>query len=213
MNPKQHYPGIILCIVILLGSFIFKKYSDTGSPQDIPGTGLLTVKTYDFVSKNKKLLAMHREAMDYYRERELKKSENIYHQMLKISQKEPNIYHSIAALKFMQGDYYGAEINYKNTLKLAPDSASALTGLGTIAAKRKQYQKAIKLMKKALEDRPNYIPAHYELARQYETTKKYKLAKKHYKRVATLSPKTRYARLSEKRLKFIGKTEKRIAAH
>lgn len=65
---------------------------------------------------------------------------------------------------FKRNDYKQAEIEYRNALRLEPNSPTALNNLGVILNELGNYDESIQVLRKATSIDPNNIIAHYTMS-------------------------------------------------
>lgn len=200
---KNHLPGIIVFIVIMLTYGYYSKRNDYGYYAEVPGTDRYLVKTYQY--RDKKWVKLHREAMEYYMRGDYQQEEKIMQKIIDQTQSEPAAYSELAAIKIRQNEINLAEIYYKKALRLAPRTARGTAGLAAVASNRGQHHKSIKLLLEALGYDPHSLYYHYRLASEYEHTRQYDKALKHYVKVVNNLPKTTIGVKSAKRIKKISR--------
>jgi tetratricopeptide (TPR) repeat protein len=72
-------------------------------------------------------------------------------------------YYELGQIDLDQADFDRAGDEFSHTLIANPHHGGALTGLGIIAYRRKDYPQAISRLRSAVQDAPDYQPAHYYL--------------------------------------------------
>lgn len=82
-------------------------------------------------------------------------AERLYADAIASCPRSAAAYYNLGISKYTKGDYAGAETAFKKSLMLKSDSVEAMNGLAlAYAAQKKQYDKAMGLIKKALKLRP-----------------------------------------------------------
>ena len=100
--------------------------------------------------------------------------------------------HQAAAL-FAHGDIAGAERGYRQILAEDPDNASALWGLGRVAAKVRQHEDAIRLFEQSTARLPAHPLPLIDMAKSYEELRDFKAAGRCFEKAARVSPESAYA--------------------
>ena len=81
-----------------------------------------------------------------------------------------------------------ARLLYERAIKLKPNAAEALAGLGYVALDRGRIPQAFSLFKKALAGKPSFGPAIFGLAEAHRTTGDEEIALAHYRRYIAVDP-------------------------
>ena len=95
---------------------------------------------------------------------------------------------NLGAVDWADGDVAGAEREWKEALRLAPEHPIALNDMGLVYTRRKKYTEAIEYFKKALEAKPNFTDAHMFLGACYQDMGKNDLAEKEFRAAVDISP-------------------------
>lgn len=94
---------------------------------------------------------------------------NFWENAVKNSPNYPLAHRNLGAMKFLDGDYDAAEIEFKKALILNKNEEMAHNNLGLIYARRGEYEKSEIEYKKELEINPNYDNSYYNLGLLYWT--------------------------------------------
>ncbi len=107
----------------------------------------------------------------YYEEAgEFDSAINHYRKSLELKSDNANTWLRLAEVSLEAVAVNDAEQAYLEALKLDPDMAAAIAGLGTVAMRREQYDVAIDRFESALELQPEASQLHYRLALAYRHT-------------------------------------------
>ena len=81
-----------------------------------------------------------------------------------------------------------AEMLYKKIIDAHPNHYESIHLLGVINFERKNYERCVQLISRALKLAPNFVAAHCNLARCYEEMKLFKKAVEHYETAIKIMP-------------------------
>lgn len=96
--------------------------------------------------------------------------------------------HATLAQDFARYDLRGKIEGWRHTLEIDPGDPPALTGLGTLEQARGRHDAAIPMFRRALEGRPDYVVARYNLALSLESLGRVQEARQEYARVVEDDP-------------------------
>lgn len=195
---NKNWPGMTVAAVIIFVSLFVWDVIDpnTGNVKDVPGTNRTIIQAYEY--KNQKYNTRHREAMEYYREGNLRKMEEFMRDIVRQAPDEPKALHALAVSLTLQDQNDEAEILFNKILTIDPESAPALKGLGGVWRDRGDIDRAIDYYKLSIAKWPNYVPAHYALAVLYDRNNQPAPALPHYEKVRKFAPGTSFAVKSDK---------------
>src|SRR5713101_4305619 len=74
--------------------------------------------------------------------------------LVKVDEKDPKAHLDLAAVYAATGNRGGADLHYREALRLRPNSASALIGLGNLSLNKGDEQAAIPLLQRAIKAAP-----------------------------------------------------------
>ena len=94
-----------------------------------------------------------------------------------------------------------AEKYYQDTLKIEPEFAIALRGLGKTYIATGRIPEAVMILEKAVRDSPRFAELYFDLANAYTLSREYKKALDAYKKVIELAPNTPLAVEAQKEIK------------
>lgn len=95
---------------------------------------------------------------------------------------------NLGAVEWADGDVAGAEREWKEALRLAPDHPIALNDMGLLLTRQKHYTEAVEYFQKALRAKPNFTDAHMFLGACYQDMGKNDLAEKEFRAAVEISP-------------------------
>jgi|GEM_PF-3754497 len=97
--------------------------------------------------------------------------------------------------------YESAEVNFKEMIKLMPDSPEGYNMLGAVYLASANYDVAIKNFKRAVSLNSDYAEGYFSLAKAYEMTRQYKTAVFMYEKALKIDEEYEEAELALKKLK------------
>jgi protein O-mannosyl-transferase len=98
------------------------------------------------------------------------------------------IHINLGAVNWANGDVAGAEREWREALRLAPDHPIALNDMGLLYTRQKRYSEAVEYFEKAIQVKPNFTDAHMFLGACYQDMGKNNLAEKEYRAAVEISP-------------------------
>jgi protein O-mannosyl-transferase len=98
------------------------------------------------------------------------------------------IHINLGAVNWADGDVAGAEREWKEALRLAPDHPIALNDMGLLYTRQKRYAEAVEYFEKAIQVKPNFTDAHMFLGACYRDMGKNGLAEKEFRAAVNISP-------------------------
>ena len=91
-----------------------------------------------------------------------------FQELLRLAPDSPVAYFWLGRVYFYRKDNQQAEKSFKKVLELAPDNSHAMAWLGKIySLDKEKFEQAISYLQKALEESPENLDAHFDLARIY----------------------------------------------
>ena len=122
------------------------------------------------------------------RNRDWRSDEALYSQTLKVSPRATSIRENLGVVAWNHGNIDGAEKQWRIALNLAPNSPIALTNLGLVYAKRKQYHQAAHYFREAMLHKPDYTDPHLNLGSMEMDLGRYDQAEWQLRAAVALSP-------------------------
>jgi len=121
---------------------------------------------------------------------------------------EPHrVYNWLALSYYNQGDHDQAERQWLKALELK-DNAAIRLNLALAYKDEERFDLAMESLKKAVDLKPEFPQAHYEMSQLFILNKEMDQAVRHFKKVIRLAPKSEWARLSQKYLDLIQQPNK-----
>ena len=95
---------------------------------------------------------------------------------------------NLGAVYWAGGDVAGAEREWNQALRLAPEHPIALNDMGLLYTRQRRYAQAVEYFEKALKAKPNFTDAHMFLGACYQDMGKIDLAEKEFRAAVNISP-------------------------
>lgn len=203
MNIRNHIPGIIIAILILIIGMRYTKQSPFSKSSKAPkndhavvyndgdsGRAIIGGKIANpdrIIKQNKSAEKKYSRAMKYLQAHDYKNCVQLGKQVAKEAPKWPVGFNGLGMCQLLMGDLHGAEITYKKVLKLEPESPVALTGLGAVAAARGNHYQSIKYFREAADSLPADPETHFWLLKEYYKVGNYQLAAEEGRKFIALS--------------------------
>ena len=148
----------------------------------------------------------HQLARVYMQKQNWKKAIHYFNKGLSLpSTKDPQqVYNWLALCNYFLGDQDQAEIEWKKALDIK-DNAAIRVNLALAYRDASKFDLAKASLEKAVELRPRFSQAHFELAQLYIREKQKKKATEHFKNTILYSPSSEFAKQSKEYLKQISK--------
>jgi len=148
----------------------------------------------------------HQLARVYMQKQNWKKAIHYFNKGLSLpSTKDPQqVYNWLALCNYFLGDHDQAEIEWKKALDIK-DNAAIWVNLALAYRDASKFDLAKASLEKAVELRPRFSQAHFELAQLYIREKQKKKATEHFKNTILYSPSSEFAKQSKEYLKQISK--------
>jgi tetratricopeptide (TPR) repeat protein len=115
-------------------------------------------------------------------------AEGLYREILAKYPNDPDSYTSLGTCLYFEHKYEDAEAEYLRALKLQPQSAPALYGLGCVAYKQKRYPEALDNLEKALAINEKHGLSHRVMGMVYDEMDDRANAIRHFERAVELDP-------------------------
>ncbi len=107
-------------------------------------------------------------------------SQLLFEHTLAVTGPNAVVYSNLAHALFEEGDWNGAEENYRNAIRCDPKYANAHTNLGAVLDRQGQTGEALEEYRKGLALNPGHADAHYHLGLMMERQGRFPEADHHY---------------------------------
>jgi tetratricopeptide (TPR) repeat protein len=107
-------------------------------------------------------------------------SRTLFKHALAVTGGNPVAYSNLAHALFEEGNWKGAEANYRAAIRSDPKFANAYANLGAVLARQGRIDEAVGEYRKALAFNPRHADAHYHLGLAMENQARFSDADRHY---------------------------------
>ena len=142
----------------------------------------------NFDTKNQTNENDRKEIINLYSSGKLVEAKNKVVQLLKKYPNDPVLYNLLGAILAEQNNLDEAIVNYKKSIQIKPDYASAYNNLGTTLQKLQKFDEALNYYQQAIKFVPSFAQAHNNLGALYKELNKLDEAMLHCKKALEIKP-------------------------
>jgi Flp pilus assembly protein TadD len=147
-----------------------------------------TVSTADSYERTPANRSLFEKASGAIKKKKFDEAAALLQKIVEADPKDHLAWTDLGTMQYALGNVAQAERSYAQALSVRPDLLSAAVNLGRLRITSKEYDKAVEVLKPAVEKYPQSAEAHYLLGEAYLQTRKSEEATTHFSEALRLDP-------------------------